>query len=392
MIDKIDWKDNKNVIIPQGTKLTERMFQYNNMVETITLPDDVVCLPEYFCFGCKNLQAIFGGHNIKIIRYNTFEGSIKLHHLEFIPQIGYQTYNRGALNECSIKVVRELKTCDFEDYYSKGKLQYGYVLHRQKNEYLFWNISEKKYVYAFVSEPLPLLSYVSFQCKCIIYYDTNNNLLDIERNLVDNVNVADDEDSERFTYTDDGREYINGSYSYIKKIKSMNETVLKYIKSLDIEKIIESYSISIEEYIHTKIGDDDTYTLTESANSDAAPSDVYLNKLLPTFSKTTKERGYCTFSYMSDNEKEKYKEKENSVKNNAKKYYSKEDHITSLMDAYIKYLYLKTKIYQEVSDAVNFLNNNRDYIRNTSSEHSDYSYYWNDISKFTFKLNKKISF
>ena len=61
IMEEFDWKKNKHVIIPQGTKLTERMFQRNHMVETITLPDDIDSLPEYFCFDCKRLKAIYGG-------------------------------------------------------------------------------------------------------------------------------------------------------------------------------------------------------------------------------------------------------------------------------------------------------------------------------------------
>ena len=56
IMEEFDWKKNKHVIIPQGTKLTERMFQRNHMVETITLPDDIDSLPEYFCFDCKRLS------------------------------------------------------------------------------------------------------------------------------------------------------------------------------------------------------------------------------------------------------------------------------------------------------------------------------------------------
>ena len=67
MNEKIDWKINKHVIIPEGIKLTERMFQYNNIVETITLPDNITFLPDYFCCDCKNLKAVLGGHNVKII-------------------------------------------------------------------------------------------------------------------------------------------------------------------------------------------------------------------------------------------------------------------------------------------------------------------------------------
>lgn len=58
MNEKIDWKINKHVIIPEGIKLTERMFQYNNIVETITLPDNITFLPDYFCCDCKNLKAV----------------------------------------------------------------------------------------------------------------------------------------------------------------------------------------------------------------------------------------------------------------------------------------------------------------------------------------------
>lgn len=56
-----DWKRNKYVVIPQGTKIKERMFQGNKIVETIVVPDDVTFLPEYFCFNCPNLKAILGG-------------------------------------------------------------------------------------------------------------------------------------------------------------------------------------------------------------------------------------------------------------------------------------------------------------------------------------------
>ena len=67
IMGEFDWKKNKHVVIPQGTKLTERMFQRNHSVETITLPDDIDSLPDYFCFDCKRLKAIYGGRNIKII-------------------------------------------------------------------------------------------------------------------------------------------------------------------------------------------------------------------------------------------------------------------------------------------------------------------------------------
>jgi len=382
----MDWKVNKHVIIPEGTKLSERMFQYNNIVETITLPDDITFLPAYFCFGCKNLKAVLGGRNVKVVSYNTFENCSQLHHLDFIPKIGYRAYDRFS-KEYNLEIVRELRITDFCNSYLNKK-QYGYVLHKQNEEYLIWNITAKKYVYAVIHSDISLYSYIEFLYKYSMICVTNNTSLNIERNFVDNISLASDEDVDKFINIDDAKAYINGRFSYIKKINAMKMTVINYIDSLNIEEIIESYTVSIHEHIRTKIGGDDTYTLNESANSNANPSDVYLRKLLPSYSKETEKSGYCTFSYMTDKEKETYKDKEKSVKFEAMRQYSKGEHITSLIDAYIRYLYRRTNIYQEVLEAVNFLNKNRKYIRSFMSW--DY-YYWDDISQFTFKLNENLN-
>ena len=114
------------MIIPEGTNLSERMFQNNNIVETITLPDDITFLPDYFCFNCKNLKAIFGRHNVKIISNNTFENSTQLHHLDFIPQIGYPIYNR-LTKKYSLHIVRELEISDFSNTYGKNNLGIFYI-------------------------------------------------------------------------------------------------------------------------------------------------------------------------------------------------------------------------------------------------------------------------
>ena len=403
----MDWKVNKHVIIPEGTKLSERMFQYNNIVETITLPNDVTFLPDYFCFGCKNLKAILGGENIKAVGYRVFEDSPKLHHLDFTPQIGHYTtcprirqpiqrhsrpinidFDRPYTpRKASLEIHGELNVHHFGTEGVIDNLQSGYVLHKQNDEYLIWNVTAKKYVYTIIHAPIPLYSYITFLCKYLVIHSTENHL-EIERNLVDDVHIASDEDIEKFIYSGDAEAYINSRFSYIKKIKTMETTIVNYIDSLNIEEIIESYTVSIDEHIRTKIGDDDTYTLNESANSNANPSDVYLRKLLPSYSKETEKSGYCTFSYMTDKEKETYKDKEKSVKFEAMRQYSKGEHITSLIDAYIRYLYRRTNIYQEVLEAVNFLNKNRKYIRSFMSW--DY-YYWDDISQFTFKLNENLN-
>lgn len=215
--------------------------------------------------------------------------------------------------------------------------------------------------------------------------------MSIERNQVNDVNFENDEDAERLIWSDDINAYIEDKFSYINKIDVMKNIVNCYIDSLDIDKIIESYTISVNEHIRSKIGGDDTYTLNVSAGCVAESSDVYLAKLLPSYNKKTRDSGYCTFSYMSSAERDSYREKENLVKAEAKRNYSVNDHFTSLMNAYAKYLYRRTSIYQEVLDAISFFKENRCFI-STSWEGIDlydFSLYWKDISKFVSDLNTK---
>lgn len=388
IMENIDWKDNKHVIIPQGTRLSERMFERNHIVETITLPDDIDSLPNFFCHDCKRLRAIYGGRNIKIVCRDTFKGCLQLHHLDFIPQIGCKTYKNRYSKEYSIEIIRELKSEDFGHCYQSNPKQFGYILHKQDKEYLIWDIIEKRFVFAVVDNNIPLYSYVSFFCKYSIYFDTTNSQLNIERNYVNDVCIESDEDAEKLIWSYDIKAYLEDGFSYIKKINIMNNIAKCYIESIDIDKIIESYIISIDEHIRYKIGGDDTYTIKETAVSAANPSDVYLAKLLPSYSKETSDSGFCTFSYMSTEEKNSYKEKENAIKAKAKKTYSDREHLSSLMDAYIKYLYRRTIIYQEVLDATIFFKKNRYWVTDFWIDFNDIPY-WKDISTFVFDLNKK---
>lgn len=112
-----------------------------------------------FVLVVKNLKAIFGGRNVKIVSHNTFRDSLQLHHLDFIPQIGY--FDRFSKE---LEIVRELEISDFSSSLMNRK-QFGYVLHKQKDEYLIWNITAKEYVYAIIHETIPLYSYVEFSYK-----------------------------------------------------------------------------------------------------------------------------------------------------------------------------------------------------------------------------------
>lgn len=119
------------------------------------------------------MKAIFGGHNVKMVNYNTFNNSPQLHHFDFIPKIGYRTYDSFS-KEYSLKNVRELKITDFTNCYLIDKKQLGYVIHKQNDEYLIWNVTAKKYVYTVIHLDIPLYSYIEFLYKDSILYDVNN--------------------------------------------------------------------------------------------------------------------------------------------------------------------------------------------------------------------------
>ena len=165
--ERKDWEINRNITIPEGVELAEYKFQ-RHTVETITLPEDVDFLPDYFCSGCHNLRAIFGGRNIKMIGYGAFDGCEQLCHLDFMPQaIGSQSWDK------SLESIRELLPSDLgRDYARSG---FGYVLRREKEAYLIWNVTNRKYAYAILDIDIPIYSCIEFSYKDSIVYDVDKN-------------------------------------------------------------------------------------------------------------------------------------------------------------------------------------------------------------------------
>ena len=374
-----DWKRNKYVVIPQGTEIKERMFQGNKIVETIVIPDDITFLPEYFCFNCPNLKAILGGKNVKAISHNSFVESINLHHLDFIPQIGYKRYD-PTIKGFAIRIIRNLRINDFDFSYESQKDAFGYIIHKQRDEYLIWDIKNKKFAYTVSADNFPIFSYVKFTYMYKIKYNEELKITDIERNFVENVSVENNEDREKVIFNDDLKNYALGELPLFSKISIMHKIVSDYVCSLNINSIIDSYTISVDEYIRTKVGGDDTYFMTEKAICDYNSSDTYLKKLLPTYSNETCESGYCTFSYMSEEEKNKYKLEEENIKRAARLKYSQIAHINMLMNSYLEYLYKRVSLYKSVLNAIQFFKKNRIIIVGSND-------FWKNISDFTMMLN-----
>lgn len=374
-----DWKRNKYVVIPQGTKIKERMFQGNKIVETIVVPDDVTFLPEYFCFNCPNLKAILGGKNVKAISYNSFVESTNLHHLDFIPQIGYKRYDpttKGFVTQ----IIRNLRINDFDFSYESCKDAFGYIIHKQRNEYLIWDIKNKKFAYTVSTNLFPVFSYVKFTYVYAITYNEDLRFTDIERNYVENVCVENDEDREKVIFNDDLKKYILGELQLYSKISTMHKILSDYVQSLNIDSIIDSYTVSVEEFIRTKVGGDDTYFMTEKAICDYNHSDTYLKKILPTYSNETRESGYCSFSYMSEEEKKKYKLNEKRIKTEARLNYSQATHVNTLMNSYIEYLCKRVSLYRSVLGAIKTFKKNRMFIVGSDD-------LWENIPNFTMRLN-----
>lgn len=243
--ERKDWEINRNVTIPEGVELVERMFQYQ-AVETITLPEDVDFLPDYFCSSCSNLRAIFGGRNIKMIGYGAFNGCEQLHHLDFMPQaIGSQSWDK------SLKSICELRPSDLGRHYTRSG--FGYVLRREKGAYLIWNVTNRKYAYAILDIDIPIYSCIEFSYKDSIVYDVDKNQSYIERNQVSDIQLVNDEDIKNLIYADDIKAYIDDCFPYIEKINSMEVVIRDYVNSLNAEEIIDSYTISIDEQFRRKV-------------------------------------------------------------------------------------------------------------------------------------------
>lgn len=280
-----------------------RSFSGCSTLRSIYLPDDIEKLSDFMFANCTNLVKVDGGRNIKWIEKGTFKGCKKLKYLSFHPRLIDSSFFT------LLSPYRE------DDSYS-GK---GIVLCEIDNDAIIWDIKEYKF---YCGEAHGLTDK-------LVEYDIANkvDVSYVEEGIILNrtykaVEIRDPRDYRSIEHPALFRAFVN--------------EITHYVNSLDMNNVIDNYETEIYERITTKVGGDDMYDWKVTRKT--STTDSYINKILPPFYEGNKERGYTTFSYMSNERRHFYENEGEKIKQNARKIYNKENHIDDIIDNHIQSL------------------------------------------------------
>lgn len=132
-----------------------------------------------------------------------------------------------------------------------------------------------------------------------------------------------------------------------KKFAEIERLVENYVNKIDINKLINNYTIDIIEDFQYRVGRDDVYTCSECSKFENSEYDLYLCSILPSYNnEIIRETGYTSAEKMALDEKtllelkQNAKIKEKDFKENAFKNYNKTNHIdynfNRIMDDYLE--------------------------------------------------------
>ncbi|MBR6252217.1 MAG: hypothetical protein IKR17_13660 [Bacteroidales bacterium] len=117
----------------------------------------------------------------------------------------------------------------------------------------------------------------------------------------------------------------------VNEINTIIQEVDNYISTLNVDELLESFTISNEEFFNHRAGKDDRYFVFKRSKEF---EDKYINSLFPKINETIYEdRGYCTAESMRiDIEKRPYTKEEAELIDKAKEKYNKDEHRASLLN------------------------------------------------------------
>ena len=164
------------------------------------------------------------------------------------------------------------------------------------------------------------------------------------------------------------KEFVSVPMNYLTVdiIQKRKNEIIKVISKLNIQDIIESYTIKIVSGYRSKIrGDDHCWG---GFSTECIYHDSYIDKLLPSYNKTLwNDKGYTTALYPSKEEyliwEEEASNKMREVKQNALACYNKEKHINTLLNSFIK------------EETAKMLSLNKSYIEIETKAESDWGYF-----------------
>jgi len=356
----------RSVTMSSGTDLQPGTFENCYNLREVTLPDDLLVIEPTVFKNCSHLRYINGGKGVMHAFPSAFEGCKELERMDSCSFYKYTDLNYLDIHwnisirprkSTSIYVVRNnikkfvnsLKQKEIvnaesylaENFFCSSCIQDCILIKYVSDikRWIVWSLTEFRFyvtkndgshgfhegdMISFKFENIPSITIddqINIQYSEIYVIDLNN----VTKITKDNVyELGCDEEV---------LEYYNPKQSIAQKYKE----IVDEINKIDIPAIIDSYFIKTEVYWHTYPGRDDSEIYEKTAKSDY--SDVYLEKFLPQEHISDYTNGCRPYDYDEvGKNKELQLEADAEAKvlrDKARKYYSKEEHIWTLMQDYI---------------------------------------------------------
>lgn len=363
-----------NAYIGSGT------FEGCENLEEVVLPNNMLVLEPFVFKNCKNLRFIKGGNSIKQLFPSAIEGCAKLEFIEGIEFIKFTDLNVSDkewidrkkwrnhryfnlqdkhnieynIND-TIKFAKTLKKrnlpspCEyFRDnfFVSSPKKHIGILIHYNVNGrfWIIWSLNFHRYFistnindiiqYKHIRENIRKGRLIEFE------YDDTPNIIPVDGvylqrpiRRIDMLSVKILSVSDEYQ---DLIDYYSPSESFFKKYSSIE----KMVDELDIFSIINSYKIETGTYWQIRPGRDDFEWDFYVAKSNY--SDAYIDILLP--QKDTREysSGCAPWGAGEESARKTQQMQEQAdkeafeLKKNAFEKYSKQNHICTLLEEYVK--------------------------------------------------------
>ena len=354
----------KQIEVPDGIYLGSNTFEGCSNLEEVTLPNDMYVLEPCVFKNCRNLTTIKGGKSIMQFFPSAIYGC---DHLEYIENINFIQYTDLTISDNEWFDIKNTLLRNNKPFIPKLRRKHidnpsvffinNYVINPNKKHigilihyiispclWIIWSLNHQRY---FLSNSIYSTELDDSQRRklhqgTLIEFEYDKTpIATVEDSIylkkgIKRINLQDVTILESSTKYNDIIEYYSPSIS----LKTKYENIVNLVESLDISKIIDSYSIKTGTGWQRRVGRDDIESYYRIAKTDYA--DEYIGKLLPQEDTHGDSSGCAPWDAEEESERETILMQNQAnidaekIKSLARKKYSKTEHICTLLEKYMK--------------------------------------------------------
>ena len=353
----------KSVKLKSGTDVPPSTFEDCSNLYEVTLPDDLLVIEPKVFRGCKNLQFVLGGKNVKQVFPSAFEGCFNIRMMEckdfykftdlsitdkhwmdkfrpkyrpHKPLIDEKNYIKKYAQVLNEKVIEKPEEYIADNFFHKTEYHFGFVVKYQPSirGWMIWSLSHNHFIATKGDKyDIEQDDFVTFSLDRKPTITIGDNLcFQFPMMYIDDASAL--KKKEHGSEDSDGYEYLLEYFKPRVSLLIHYKKITQIIDSLDIPKIIDSYSIKTSTWWNTYPGRDDSQFYERIAKSDY--SDEYLNTLLPQEKYENYDNGCRPRNFNEEEANRRLQASADAeakrLKEYAHKYYSKETHICKLLE------------------------------------------------------------